>query len=389
MTTPTKNLLGTIGEWLQIITSNLGTLVILLVIGHFVIGGLWEFKQSTTGIRRYDPRLEYSPFDDMSDDDKMTFAEEFAEAREHIHFEPYSLWRLDPFKGKFVNVNENGTRKTIKSPKPNAKKVFMLGGSTMWGEGATDSGTIASHLQAKLGDDYDVTNYGEVAYNSVQEFNVLLDRLAKGDIPDIVVFYDGVNDGFASVYSPGVPRGIHTGVDAFQLKSANLSSTALELYNQSGWGHLKDLWGQVAQKLHLPAPNKGKWDDKIAPKIETNIIETLHDYDALITQVKALEKAYGFKAYFFWQPNLFSLHREPIGFEMEPYNNASPTWRNAMKNMAIAAKQHFRGRESDNVYYIGDLFDDSTEPVFMDWCHVPSKANEQVAGIMFSEITPQ
>jgi hypothetical protein len=270
----TTSVLSTLGSWLQVITSNVGTLVILIILGHFLIGGVWELKQSLTGIRRYDPRLQLSPYHAMSDADKWTFATEFTEARKHMHFVPYSLWRLDPFKGRFVNINPDGTRKTIKSPTPNAQKVFLLGGSTMWGEGATDQGTIASHLQAMLGNQYDVTNYGEVAYNSAQELNVLLERLAKGDIPKVVVFYDGVNDGFASVYSPAVPRAIHSNFQsAFHPGQPPMAQRIIDLVKQSGWGRLQDIWQQVAQKLHLPDHNKNTWDAQIAPKVDANIAE--------------------------------------------------------------------------------------------------------------------
>ncbi len=67
----------------------------------------------------------------------------------------------------------------------------MFGGSTLWGTGVKDEHTIPSFLQSFLGKDYDVYNYGETGYVSMQELNYLLHMLAKGNIPEAVIFYDG------------------------------------------------------------------------------------------------------------------------------------------------------------------------------------------------------
>ena len=89
---------------------------------------------------------------------------------------------------------------------PDAKTIFMFGGSTLWGTGSPDRNTIPSELQALLGPEYDIYNFGETGYVSTQELNYLLHRLSLGDIPDTVIFYDGVNDGYAGAYSPSIPR---------------------------------------------------------------------------------------------------------------------------------------------------------------------------------------
>lgn len=64
----------------------------------------------------------------------------------------------------------------------------MMGGSTTWGEGVPDADTMPSQLQKILGPGYDVYNFGDIAYTSVQELAYLQERLTRGDIPDVVVF---------------------------------------------------------------------------------------------------------------------------------------------------------------------------------------------------------
>ena len=64
-------------------------------------------------------------------------------------WQPYLYWHTKPFVGRYINVNEDRTRKTdlfmakITSPKKK-KKIFMFGGSTMWGWGVRDAYTIPS-----------------------------------------------------------------------------------------------------------------------------------------------------------------------------------------------------------------------------------------------------
>ena len=67
----------------------------------------------------------------------------------------------------------------------------------MWGEGARDGYTIASWLQRFLDQTpyhTQITNFGQEGYVSTQEMIVLFEQLQKGNIPDIVIFYDGFND---------------------------------------------------------------------------------------------------------------------------------------------------------------------------------------------------
>ena len=90
-----------------------------------------------------------------------------------------------------------GERKTIQME---GKKVWIFGGSAVWGTGVEWDETIPSYL-AKYG--YDVINYGEAGYVSTQEVILLMQELKKGIIPDIVVFYDGFNDTF-SAYQQGI-----------------------------------------------------------------------------------------------------------------------------------------------------------------------------------------
>ena len=57
------------------------------------------------------------------------------------------------------------------------------------------------------------------------------------------------------------------------------------------------------EKMH--GNKDGSWDKKISPKIKMNAKDVIKMYEGHIKQVKALANEYKFKAFFFWQPNLF------------------------------------------------------------------------------------
>lgn len=179
----------------------------LIIIGHFMLG-------VAIYIKNYKAKQEISipvppidtPIYESFPDKKTLWADLNSLYSQGMRYVPYYHWRRKPFQSKYVNVNSNGVRRTIKNPKPDAKKVFVFGGSTTWGSGVPDSHTIPSLLQKRFGNEYNFYNFGETGYVSAQEINYLLEKLANNEIPDIVIFYDGINDGYHGVYSPGIPR---------------------------------------------------------------------------------------------------------------------------------------------------------------------------------------
>lgn len=129
-----------------------------------------------------------------STDEKVLFNSEL-ELFTSYGYDSFVAWKNQPnIKGKYINTDELGRRVTPQDN--NASKtatVHFFGGSTMWGHSVTDSGTIPSQF-ALINKKYKVINWGEQAYNSRQELNLLLNNLNTIKKGDIVIFFDGVND---------------------------------------------------------------------------------------------------------------------------------------------------------------------------------------------------
>lgn len=117
-------------------------------------------------------------------------------------YHPLIMWRSAPVDLPLMNVNQSGIRCTCWIPQIEGTRIFALGGSAMWGWMVPDSSTIPSCLQREFnsipGFEASVTNLAQNAWVSSQEVTELMLRLRSGDVPDLMIFYNGANDIFAS-----------------------------------------------------------------------------------------------------------------------------------------------------------------------------------------------
>lgn len=108
-------------------------------------------------------------------------------------FQSFVGWRRRPFASETVNVEgAYRQRRTINSAGDEAGTAYFFGGSAMWGTGADDAGTIPSQFAGLTG--MHAENFAEAGYTSHQSLMLLIQLLQEGRRPDLVVFYDGVNE---------------------------------------------------------------------------------------------------------------------------------------------------------------------------------------------------
>ncbi|MFH1441757.1 MAG: hypothetical protein ABIH18_06965 [Candidatus Omnitrophota bacterium] len=294
------------------------------------------------------------------------------------NYYPFYEWRRQGYAGKFINISDEGIRKTW-NPKDTKKlnKVFIFGGSTVWGTGVRDNFTIASLLSKNINkntESYSVTNFGEAGYVLTQEIILLITQLKKGNIPDYVIFYDGVNDVLA----------------ALQNREAGL------IYNYNRWKMKLGLEPRIFNKLSEEALltnskfiylfsylnnvfKKNNMYDETA--LENLAYQIIKDYKKNMDLIERLSQAYGFKYSFFWQPVLFMVN---------PKTNEEIT--------ALA----FKNKELERIYFytytladrlnrpkfhnLSHLFDNKSGTYFIDYCHVGEKQNQIIADGIFEVI---
>ncbi len=302
---------------------------------------------------------------------------------ESYRYEPYLIWRHAPFQGEMVNISERGLRETPGSEcGPGIYTVFTFGGSSMWGWGAPDWGTIAAHLQrglsARLGKPVCVMNYGEDAYVSTQEVLALMRELQRAIVPDAVVFYDGVND----VYSAYQTRQADTHLDAAKIASKLEGPERPPLLSLGNLRLVALLRTIVAPSDPLAppvAPPSGPTSD--SPDARQLASRVADRYLGSYRIVQALAQDLGFQAFFFWQPHLavegknFTESERAIRSKLEP--RLIQFTQHVYERVAEAAADHER------LSYIADALDAEESQVWIDaWGHITPYGNERVAARM-------
>ena len=158
--------------------------------------------------------LRYNVFDLYKDKHEAEAAKQVYDSygRMRSAYRPYVERKLIPSQ-KYPGININGWG--YRGPEFNFEKkkdslrVFVFGGSFVWGTGATDDDhTLAGYLQQmarkRTERTVEIINAGEPGYCQTQELILLFDE-ALFFQPDVVIFIDGFNE----CYSPfqGLPAG--------------------------------------------------------------------------------------------------------------------------------------------------------------------------------------
>ncbi|MBX3415086.1 MAG: SGNH/GDSL hydrolase family protein [Pirellulales bacterium] len=169
------------------------------------------------------------------------FAEESARLNggrvrgEMMRWEPYAYWRMRESRGSFINVGEDGLRRTLPAGQADASvpRVFLFGGSVMWGTGSRDEHTIPSYLAQFLSEsglEAEVLNLGQIGYVSTQELAAFEQCCRQQNVPTVALFFHGVNDVFSSIVNgePGLTMHEMNREREFNLLNRNTPRPAAE-----------------------------------------------------------------------------------------------------------------------------------------------------------------
>ncbi len=301
---------------------------------------------------------------------------------------PYIYWRRKPYHGKYLNIDAAGIRRTwnaTSSPAPGQLKVFMFGGSMLWGVGARDdftipsivSKTLATQLQSRVW----VVNFAELGYVSTQEVIALLRELQKVNVPDIVVFFDGVNDTFSAFQNgvAGIPQNERDRVAAFDaLKRFSLRPMIERLA-------LYQLTAALVTAHGGSAPARFGGDD--GRSTDALGRATVEVYLQNVNIVEALAQRFGFRAIFFWQPTVFT--KKHLSRQEREWSGRSGRkfWTSGSPGPFFdvvyeAFWQRTRMGRIDNVYDLSGVFDEVRDTIFIDEWHVTETGNAKIAEVI-------
>lgn len=307
---------------------------------------------------------------------------------------PYVMWNTKNWESKFINFDSNGVRKTINdhSIKSDVYRIYMFGGSTMENTEVPDEYTIASNVSSILSDSdysnryrFEVVNFGSGAYSSTQQLIRLIFEAQREfkdyGKPNLVIFYDGVNDVFNGVYLER--PGIHDAYDRIKLRYDHINKFYLLKIRE--WLANKSKTYELINYLLIEDDSKHRYFQNRDLNYQKYAIESLNIYRQNINLVKALGNAYDFDSIFFLQPQIFSSK------ELTLYDsNIRKKWNKKHPQMAEAYKagySEFRKLvDSKLMIDLTGVFDGSKKPIYKDHCHVGPYANMLVSKSISEQI---
>ena len=306
--------------------------------------------------------------------DQAYWQEHSFAVRQNYH--PYVLWRSAPFHGNLINVDKEGWRVTPDNRcGGECYQVFLFGGSAMWGWGAPDSRTIPAFLQSELArmttQPICVRNFAQNAFVSTQSLIEFTLQLQRGNVPNLAIFYDGINDIFAA-YQSG-EAGVHQQLAQIANSIEGRENPLLKWLKDSEFFSVLESRRRrmvaVAQMMEESGTNAGS----------NQLVDSVANvYLSNYRIVGALAKEYGFSYIFFWQPHISTDPRRLTKEESTIKDSID-------QNLALLCRSVYRrveeaARREQNLCYLGNVFQGHESTIWMDpWGHLVPNGNQIVA----------
>ena len=275
-------------------------------------------------------------------------------------YEQLATVRVKDAHTRWVNVVD-GRRATWAPPACTCRRlrVWMYGGSTMFGMGQRDAHTIASELARAAWADgiaLDVENRGVLGDTHWEEAQRFAWDLAGEPAPDLVIFYDGTNEVLATRFTTDFDR-------------------APSVIPAEFWQEYVE---RVPYRTDRPA-------DVAAPR--TKVLPTMtatelgraigERYERSRVLSSTLAERAGVAAVFVWQPT--SDLRPIVPGELHDPGLAFARRRTAGARAALGA----------DVIDIADVFAKVREPLYYDTIHTNEAGARLVATAMYNRLRPR
>lgn len=316
-------------------------------------------------------------------------------------YQPYTMWRRRPYRGTYTTIDVEGIRRTTgNSPSDDSIQVWMFGGSAVWGVGAPDHETIPSHLASLLnrefGIDAAVRNLGERGFVSTQEVIYLMRELQSGGRPDVVIFYDGVNDAAAVSLWPEFP-GAHVSFDTVR------DRFEMDMDGGSFGSFIRSTGLYAASRIVLDRLEADPFERDGIIIYSTADTGSTPNYRWLAERgidvwlfnarvVGSMAKTYGFMPLVLFQPGLWSSGK-PLDPSEESLLASEMEFAGLMTLMTVRSEMHSvleeRSSEGDApewVVNMNDIFSETREPVYIDYVHVSERGNRIAARRIAEEV---
>jgi hypothetical protein len=278
---------------------------------------------------------------------------------------PVNPHRLQDFTSRDLTIR-NGERRTWAPPASGQTRltVWMFGGSTTYGLNQRDDHTIASELAraaAANGIELDIHNKGNNGQLHWMESERFAWDLTTEPAPDLVLFYDGVNE-------------------TWEGSTLNRFSTGdvPDMYDPT----LLDAWenGREGTSTDAPAAPPGA---RLVGRPRGPVLglvgeakATIDRYDRARALSKSTATAHSLPVRYFWQPSRYS----------RPLVLSEPHYDTSNENNARVSEQLKVKYLPKDVIDLSDSLRGTTEPLFTDDVHHNEEGAGLIAAKMFTRI---
>ena len=362
---------------------SIASITLLLLICIEILSSLILAVVLTIENSGYDRRVNANAYIEQ---DKLWLEDYYKEFhQQHISWEPYVYWRYTPYKGHYINIDEKGLRRTWNTGISRRKRIFVFGGSTVWGTGVRDDFTIPSFISRILslekGLNVEVINFGQSGYVTTQEIIALLRLLQNGQIPDLVIFYDGINDSFSAFQSreAGIPQNEFNRYAEFNSGRSILLSARNLIVNSATLRGMKEFMNRLKRKRII--------DESMSLSNNTsNFNKLLYDkvvevYQANIRYANQIAREFKFKTLFYWQPTVFTK-----GDNKSSYEKVQELTMFEVRDEFLRVNKIIGKITHSNFTDLSNIFKDYKEPLYVDEFHLGEKGNELIARCMVQDI---
>ena len=303
-------------------------------------------------------------------------------------YRAYVVWQVVRPQSNIITLDVDGLRRTVYSQcDADAYTVWMLGGSGLWGHYNPDAETIPSLMAKRFQDEgrkICVKNYGQRGWASTQELIELMLELKRAPKkPDLVIFYDGTVEAFLPLDSdlPDVHLEYSTVKAKFEGPSAENAGFQ---YLRTSNTYLILQW--IAARLGLNDPDNTRVisDEQAAAMARY----TLTNYSRNMEMVDALAARFGFQYAFFWEPWLGIAGKSLTSHEVSVKDGEWKHNPGGAKVMA-ATYELFRSASRPHLFYLGDVFNNRRQTLFVDGTHPTGEGNQIITDKIFQTIQQQ
>jgi lysophospholipase L1-like esterase len=282
---------------------------------------------------------------------------------------PFNEWRQPKYASENLNINADGYRMHTAGSTNNkdAHSLGFFGGSTVWGTGVDDNGTLPAQFDA-ITDQFAVTNYGERGYTSLQNLIDLMKLINQNKPPSTAIFFEGFNDIWVhcnEIVSPSLnghleERHIQSALNRAEKKNYLFNNIIAPIMSLT----LEVIGGQENAQSASCSKNRAR-----AEAVAELIVRNMEMGHALVS-------SYGGKFYVFLQPNAYVGHPRIDHLELETPDRLIQ--RAQFDAVYPLVREKIRNKEINWFFDISDAIDGNTY-LLVDHAHVTDEGNRIIA----------